>query len=65
MTHLANRPHGANHFDFPVQPKRPYLDRREFISTAAEVSAGIAAGLSLVEFSDASETRPVDQFQIF
>jgi len=61
MTHSANTRHEADHFDFAVRPKRPGLDRREFISTAADVSAGIAAGLSPVEFSAASETRPVDQ----
>jgi amidase len=49
------------HSNSAVLPRHCCLDRREFISTAAKVSASIAAGLTLVEFGAASEYRRVNR----
>jgi len=49
----------ADHPDSGIESQGLGLDRREFITAATKASATIAAGLTLPEFGDASETQSV------
>lgn len=61
MIHPTNTQQVAINSESAIQLKHSCLNRREFISTAAKVSATIAARLTLGEFAAASENHSVNR----